>query len=256
MQGEERLLGLPVGWSDGSKWCLWSPVSKCSIIGLFLHPTTWVRTQQNFTTLIIQKDKQREWQGWQQPVKLEWVHAENLIHARCVGEESSKCSLKDQTKVQHHVLHALLDDGVTACFANNEISPLHNYDGEEEGGMASVLKDLAIVICPFLAIIVLKVVDGLGVPLFANAKEIKGQEPVLTHYNKIGKETSQCLNYADLTIHHGDQLLIHKPVAGWVSGLTLHNVRFCFFIGKGNCRQHISSQVNEEDSDSPEGQRR
>lgn len=62
---------------------------------------------------------------------------------------------------------------------------------------------------PFLTVMVLKIIDGLGVPLFTDAKEDRGQEPILSHDNKVYKEACQCLNHTDLTICHGDQ-----PVGG------------------------------------------
>lgn len=46
----------------------------------------------------------------------------------------------------NNLLHALVDDGVTAGLTNDQVSPLHHHDGHEERSVAGVLKDLAVVV--------------------------------------------------------------------------------------------------------------
>lgn len=58
---------------------------------------------------------------------------------------------------------------------------------------------------PFLAIVILQIVDGLGVPLLTDAKEDGRQEAVLSHDDEVHKESSQSLDHANLTIGHGDE---------------------------------------------------
>ena len=43
-----------------------------------------------------------------------------------------------------HVLHALMDDGVTSGLTDNEISPLNEDNRHEECGVAGVFKHLAL----------------------------------------------------------------------------------------------------------------
>merc|ERR1712168_106054 len=89
------------------------------IIGLQFHPTSWAPTQDKATNLIIDEDKEGEGKSRQPPEEFEGVHTQTLVHAWCIGKEGSQCGLKDQTKVQHPVLHALVDDGVTAGLADD-----------------------------------------------------------------------------------------------------------------------------------------
>lgn len=58
---------------------------------------------------------------------------------------------------------------------------------------------------PFLAIVILQIIDSLGVPLLTDAKEDGRQEPVLSHDDKVYKESSQSLDHTNLTIGHGDE---------------------------------------------------
>ena len=98
---------------------------------------------------------------WKPPSELEWVHPESLVHAGSIAEDSSQNSLKEETKVHEHVLHSLLEDGETSGLANDEIGPLHNDNGDKEGRVTSVFKDLAILVSPFLAIRILEIINGL-----------------------------------------------------------------------------------------------
>lgn len=58
---------------------------------------------------------------------------------------------------------------------------------------------------PFLAIVILQIVDGLGVPLLTDAKEDRWQEAILSHDDEVYKEAGQGLDHADLTVGHGDE---------------------------------------------------
>lgn len=46
----------------------------------------------------------------------------------------------------HHILHALLKKGISACFADNEVSPLHHHNAHEEGCVTGELHNLALFI--------------------------------------------------------------------------------------------------------------
>ena len=71
---------------------------------------------------------------------LEGVHAETGVHSGGVGEEASDGSFKEETEGEHVVSHSLLEERVAASFANDQIGPLHNHDGNEEGRVAGVFQ--------------------------------------------------------------------------------------------------------------------
>lgn len=77
---------------------------------------------------------------------LERIHAQTLVHARAVRQESGQSRLKHQTEVQRPVAHALVDDRVPARLADNQIGPLDDDDGHEEGSVTGVLEGLAIAV--------------------------------------------------------------------------------------------------------------
>lgn len=77
---------------------------------------------------------------------LQRVHPQSLVHSRRVGKECSQRGFEDQTEVESPVAHALVDDRVTARLANDQISPLHHHDGDEESGVAGELESLAVAV--------------------------------------------------------------------------------------------------------------
>jgi hypothetical protein len=58
---------------------------------------------------------------------------------------------------------------------------------------------------PFLAVGVSKIVDSLGIPLFADSEKIARQETVLSHDDEVHKEASSSLDHTNLTVGHGDE---------------------------------------------------
>lgn len=46
----------------------------------------------------------------------------------------------------NHILHALLKKGISACFADDEVSPLHHHNANEEGCVTSELYYLALLV--------------------------------------------------------------------------------------------------------------
>ena len=86
------------------------------------------------------------------------------------------------------VLHALLEHAELPGLADDEVGPLHDHDGDEEGGVASVLQLLPVSIGPLLPIRVLQIVHCLGVPRSPQAKKVAWPESVLTEDNEVDKE--------------------------------------------------------------------
>lgn len=62
---------------------------------------------------------------------------------------------------------------------------------------------------PFLSVRICQIVDSFGVPVFANAKQLRGQKSVFSHDDEVHEESSSGLDHADLTVSHGNQ-----PVTG------------------------------------------
>ena len=96
--------------------------------------------------------------------RVEWVHAETLVHSGGIGQEASQGSLKDNAKVHHPVAHALLEDRKTSGLTDDQISPLDDNNGDKEGSVASVLQALPVMVGPFLSIGVSKIIDSLRIP--------------------------------------------------------------------------------------------
>merc|ERR1719483_342420 len=122
------------------------------IICLVLDPASWATSEQELPGLVIAEDEDGEWDGGQPPVDLERVHPQALVHAWGVGKEGSKDGLENEAKVHGVILHALLEYGVLPRLTDDEIGPLYNHDGDEEGSVASILKNLTVSICPLLTI--------------------------------------------------------------------------------------------------------
>jgi len=87
---------------------------------------------------------------------------------------------------------------------------------------------------PFLSIAILQVIDGLGVPLFAETEQTHWQETVLCHDDEVGEETGGGLHHTNLTIGHGYETLIYQTIMLRVTWLTLHDVTLGSFIGEGD----------------------
>ena len=122
---------------------------------------TWILPKKEFSSLVVSEDQQGEGKGRQPPVELRMlrmmlivcfykvcylqrIHPETLVHARTVGEEGGQESFEAKSKVQHAVLHALLEHRVLPGLADDQVRPLHDHDGHEEGCVASVLQDLSV----------------------------------------------------------------------------------------------------------------
>ena len=81
------------------------------VIGFTFDPASGRQRSKNvFPGLVVDQDEERKWQRREPPVKLQRVHAQSLIHARSVGEDSSQHGLKEETKVEDPVSHALGED--------------------------------------------------------------------------------------------------------------------------------------------------
>ena len=59
-----------------------------------------------------------------------------------MGISSSACYRR-----HFNSLHSLVNDGVSTRLTNDEICPLHDHNGYEESGVASVFQHLSVVVC-------------------------------------------------------------------------------------------------------------
>ena len=73
--------------------------------------------------LVAHPDEEGEGQGWDPPLRSDRVEADN-VGIRKVDEECSTGCLKDEAKVEHPVVHALLEDGEDAGLADDHVRPL------------------------------------------------------------------------------------------------------------------------------------
>ena len=119
--------------------------TRCLVVGLPLHPGAGaVAAEEILPALIVDEDEDREGEGGKPPVDVQRVHPETLVHARTVGQEGGQESFEAKSKVQHAILHALLEHRVLPGLADDQVRPLHDHDGHEEGCVASVLQDLSV----------------------------------------------------------------------------------------------------------------
>ena len=73
--------------------------------------------------LVAHPDEEGEGQGRDPPLRGNWVEADD----EGVGEVDEECSaggLKDEAKVEHPVVHALLEDGEDPGLADDHVRPL------------------------------------------------------------------------------------------------------------------------------------
>ena len=134
------------------------------VVSLLLNPATRVSTQQVLSRLVVAPDEDGEGDGGQPPVDLQGVHPQALVHARGVGEDAGKGRLEEESKVHEVVLHALLEHRELPGLADDEIGPLDDHDGDEEGSVASVLQLLPVSVGPLLPVRIFQVVHSLRVP--------------------------------------------------------------------------------------------
>ena len=116
------------------------------VVSLPLHKSSGVPAQDELPRLVVDEDEEGEGEGGNPPVDLERVHPQPLVHSGGVGQHRRQHRLEEQAKVEHPVLHALLEDRVLAGLADDEVGPLDHHNGDKEGGVAGVLQDLTVLV--------------------------------------------------------------------------------------------------------------
>lgn len=69
-------------------------------------------------------------------------HPQTMLQAGAVGQEAGQSGLEEETEREMVIPHALVNDRIATGLADNQICPLHNDDGHEEGGVTRVLQSL------------------------------------------------------------------------------------------------------------------
>merc|ERR1719445_3015995 len=151
-------------------------------------------------------------------------------------------------------MESQVGDGVLPGLADDQVGPLHDDDGDEEGGVAGVLKDLPVRICPLLTVGVGQIVDSNGVPGSAKTKKVAWPETILTENDKVDEEASRGLDHPDLAVGHGDQTLVDELVRERVPWRSLHDVRLSLLVGHRDGGHHVRAKVDAEDGDGAKGQ--
>lgn len=88
----------------------------------------------------------RCWNEKQKSCLLEGEHTKSLIHSWRVGQETGQSSFENNSEIQSPVSHALVDNRVASGFADDQICPLDNHNGDEERGMARVFQSFPILV--------------------------------------------------------------------------------------------------------------
>ena len=78
------------------------------------------------------------------PSYLQRIHPQPLVHAWTIGEKGGQECLEAEAKVEHPVLHPLLEHAVLPRLADDQVRPLDDHDWDKEGSVAGVLEDLPI----------------------------------------------------------------------------------------------------------------
>merc|ERR1719495_3109584 len=129
-----------------------------------------------------------------------------------VGEHAGQGGLEEEAEVHEVVLHALLEDGELPGLSDDQVGPLDDHDGDEEGGVAGVLQLLPVRVGPLLPVGVLEVVHSLRIPSSPQSKKMAWPPPVLTEDHEVDEESGRGLDHADLAVSHGDQTLVDQLV--------------------------------------------
>ena len=69
------------------------------------------------------------------------------INTELIDIQTSMLSLFVARLFLVHLRHSLLNDGVSSCFADDEVSPLHNHNTSEECRVACELYYFSAFIC-------------------------------------------------------------------------------------------------------------
>lgn len=122
------------------------------IVGLSLHKATRVTPEDELSALIIDENGETVRDATQPPCESKRLHTKTLVQSGAVAQEGCQYSLKEQTKCQTVVLHALLEERQSPGLTDDQIGPLHNHNGDKESCVAGVLQLLTLSVGPFLAI--------------------------------------------------------------------------------------------------------
>lgn len=81
-----------------------------------------------------------------------------------VADDARDHQLENYPKVQYPVVHSLSEEGVAPRFADHHVGHLDDHYTDEEGRVACVLENLALLVRPFLPETVLQIVHDYAIP--------------------------------------------------------------------------------------------
>mmetsp|Transcript_12251 Transcript_12251/g.17009 ORF Transcript_12251/g.17009 Transcript_12251/m.17009 type:complete len:366 (-) Transcript_12251:1139-2236(-) len=201
-------------------------------------------------------------------------------HTRGVEEDASEDGLLQQPHVQNRVPHALVVDAQPAGPARDDVGPLHDHDGHEEGRLRvdeRLVGDMArlgvvehallevdrVVVHPEVhrvdgarggedrvVAVLREVEEELGGP-----QELPRWEAIVAEHDEVRVEPGGRLDDADLQIRKRDELSRDEPVGPRVARGLRHDVGLLGFVGEGDGGEHVRSEVDEQDEHGGEAER-
>lgn len=122
------------------------------IVCFLFNPASRVAAKEVFPCFVIAENENREGNGRDPPIDLQRIHSQSFVHAWSITQEGSQRCFKEDSEVQHFITHALLEQGVLSCLANDQVSPLYNNNGGKECCVTCKFQDLSFSVGPFLPI--------------------------------------------------------------------------------------------------------
>mmetsp|Transcript_17079 Transcript_17079/g.20564 ORF Transcript_17079/g.20564 Transcript_17079/m.20564 type:complete len:220 (-) Transcript_17079:3109-3768(-) len=98
-----------------------------------LNPSILLLPHQVLTGLVIQEDEHAPWHTREPVERSQRTGTEDLVEWGNVQEHASKSSLEAKTEVHEAVLHTLFKERQLTGLGDQQVSPLHNNDGNEVG---------------------------------------------------------------------------------------------------------------------------
>ena len=111
-----------------------------SVVGLSLQPVARRKfPHDELPDLVVAEDEEGEGESRQPPEELDALQLQDGVDTGAVAEEGGQASLEDEREVELAIPESLLEQGVLPGLADEQVGPLDDHDGHEEGGLADAL---------------------------------------------------------------------------------------------------------------------
>lgn len=225
-----------------------------SIIHVLIPPTSWVSPDEQLSDFIVDPNQDGKRYSHKPVLEPERSEVQGCNVPKAVGENQSDSYLRKYPHPDDFVPEeALPENGIPPSFPDDQISHLLNGDADKEGRVASPLQIRALVLGPLLSVGILKVVDGIALPVHSDSQQRGREEPLLSIDGEIGDEGPHRLHDSDLQVGVHSQLLVHQPVFPLVPRSPVHDVTLSFLVGQCHRGDNVRAQVDEEDGDGADG---